>query len=106
MDDVYQNWTRYYLTSGGRIWGVSNQEKLDGEAQSRRELLGNDYSSAEEAALAKAKIEARTRTEKYAQKMLRFDDNGNPIIEFHYSLPAYDREALINDLRLLVGGVA
>ena len=102
MESSTREGYRYYITSAGRIWCVGDEEKLEGEAQTRRELLGNDFSSAEEAALAKAKQEARVRTEKYAQKTLRFDENNNPVIELRFILPSNDRNPLINDIRLLV----
>lgn len=100
------NYYRYYITSAGRIWGVGNEERLDGEAQMRRELMGNDFATPEEAAFAKAQLEAKVRTEKYAEKVLRLDADNNPVIEVRYHFPNNDREPLLNDLRMLVGNGA
>lgn len=49
------NWTNYFITSGGRIWGVSDEEKINGEAQERRNIMGNCFKTPEEACLVKAK---------------------------------------------------
>lgn len=91
---------KYYITSGGRIWGV-RPETEDTEAQARRNVMGNNFDSLEKAALAKARIEAWSRVRNYATKKLRYED-GKPVIEIYFGFPKDKSECLEGDLRILI----
>lgn len=92
----------YYITSGGRIWGVKDAKLLDEDAQKRREVLGNSFASPMEAALAKAKIEAWARLSPYANSRVYVSNNGVPIMMVEFVVPdSMSLEALKNDVELL-----
>lgn len=91
----------YYITSGGRIWGVKDAKLLDGSAQKRREVLGNSFASPMEAALVKAKIEAWARLSPYASSRV-YVSNGVPMMMVEFVVPdSMSLEALKNDVELL-----
>lgn len=93
---------KYHITSTGKIWGLKNEELLDGEAQRRRELIGNSFDTPEAAALAKAKQEARTRLAPYASRELRVINGELAIVEkFHFTKEECD--LLRGDVILLAG---
>lgn len=94
-----QNWQNYYITSAGRIWGVTDEEKLKGEAQERRNVLGNSFRTVEEACYAKSQIEAWARLKPYAKTRVIFR-NGNPVMEVEFYLPAGE-PAFKSDILLL-----
>lgn len=95
-----KKWLNFYITSGGRIWGIENEEKLNGEAQERRNVMGNSFTTAEEACYTKSQIEAWARLKKYAERRVVFR-NGNPIIELEFHLPTKEPETFNNDIMLL-----
>ena len=92
--------TNFYITSGGRIWGTK-PETEDTEAQTRRNVMGNNFESLEKAALAKARIEAWARVRNYVVKKLRYED-GKPVLEFHFDFPKNESDYLEGDLRVLI----
>ena len=91
---------KYYITSAGRIWGVK-PETEDTEAQTRRNVMGNNFDSLEKAALAKARIEAWARVRKYALRKMRYED-GKPVLEFYFDFPKNESSYLEGDLRILI----
>lgn len=95
-----KNWSNFYITSGGRIWGIADKDKLNGETQERRNVLGNSFNTAEEACYAKSQIEAWARLKKYA-KSRAFLRNGNPIIEIKFCLPTEKLSMFSSDIMLL-----
>lgn len=95
-----QNCVNYYITSGGRIWGVKDREKLEGEAQERRDVLGNNFKSAEAAALAKAQLEAWNRLKGYIRKRI-ITREGQPVLEFICNFPVDEYPQLSEDLSIL-----
>lgn len=92
--------SRFYITSGGRIWGVKPDTE-DTEAQNRRNVMGNNFDSLEKAALAKARIEAWSRVKNYAIKKLRYE-KGKPVLEFTFDFPKETAILLEGDLRVLI----
>ncbi len=100
VDKIPNGYLKYYITSTGKIWGIQNEECLDGDAQKRREMLGNSFNTPEEAALAKVKQEATTRLAPYARKELRIED-GDLTIVTKYHLGPKERELLEGDVILL-----
>ena len=92
--------SRFYITSGGRIWGL-RPETEDTEAQNRRNVMGNSFDSLEKAALAKARIEAWARVKDYAIKKRRYDE-GKPVLEFTFNFPKETARYLEGDLRVLI----
>ena len=95
-----KNWSNFYITSGGRIWGIANNEKLNGEAQERRNVMGNSFNTAEEACYTKSQIEAWARLKKYTERRVVFR-NGNPIIELEFHLPTEESGTFDSDIILL-----
>lgn len=94
------HWSNFYITSGGRIWGVVNEDKLKGEAQERRNVIGNSFSTVEEACYVKNQLEAWARLKKYVERRITFR-NGNPVLELEFHLPAKEGEIFNNDVMLL-----
>lgn len=100
LSTVSTNWLKYYITSGGKIWGVAREELLSGDAQQRRELIGNSFNTPEEAALAKAKLEASKRLTPYVEKRLQ-TVNGCPAIVSIFHLNRDEYKLLEGDIKLL-----
>ena len=94
------NCINYYITGSGRIWGVQKEELVNGEAQSRRNIIGNSFKTAKEASLAKAKLEAIHRLAPYAEKEYKIVD-GVPAITIKFFCNEDNKETVRNDVRLL-----
>ena len=90
----------YYITSAGRIWGTKSEDRLKGDAQERRNVLGNNFKTPEEAAMAKAQLEAWNRVKDYIRKKIVIRD-GQPVLEFICDFPANNYLKLSEDLSLL-----
>ena len=90
----------YYVTGAGRISYAKRKEILEGDAQKRRELMGNAFNSYEAAALAKVKLEATNRLKPYAEKEL-CAIKGVPTIITKYHIPKEKYDELMCDLNLL-----
>ena len=94
------DWLKYYLTQTGKIWGVRTEDLLSGDAQQRRELIGNSFDTYEEAALAKIKLEASHRLAPYAKKHLQIID-GSPAIVTKFHLTTEEYNLLKGDIVIL-----
>ena len=101
QEKIPQDCRFYYLTSGGRVWGVSKDELVEGDAQKRREMLGNNFETAEEACVAKAQLEAWARLKKYAHMSLT-NRGGRPVLEVMFDFSEDDATSM-SDLRLVAG---
>ena len=99
---IPDNQLGYYITGTGKIWWIAKEEVLSGDAQQRREQIGNSFRTPEEAALAKVKLEARNRLAPYAEKQLRIID-GCPAIVTKFHLDEKNYKQLRGDIRLLAG---
>ncbi len=98
--ELPRDWLKYYLTSTGKIWGVKRDELMEGDAQRRREMMGNSFNTPEEASLAKVKLEALHRLMPYMKNQLRII-NGDPAIVTRFSMPYQDYRLLQGDIALL-----
>lgn len=94
------NWLSYYLTGTGKIGGVKREELLEGDAQQRRELIGNSFNTPAEASLAKAKLEAFNRLKPYmiSEFKIVYD---TPTIVTKFNIPKQDYHYLQGDIALL-----
>lgn len=97
---IPRNCVNYFITSSGRIWGTKSEDCLEGEAQERRNVLGNNFKTPEEAAMAKAQLEAWNRVRNYIRKKIIIRD-GQPVLEFICDFPADNYLKLSEDLSLL-----
>lgn len=95
IENIPNDYLRYYITGGGRIAGLKNEDLLDGDAQRRRELLGNSFMSAEEASYAKCQMEAWARLKDHAICKLTVKD-GKPVIEIEFDFTTQDGELMID----------
>ncbi|MDO4746792.1 MAG: hypothetical protein Q4A70_00390 [Candidatus Saccharibacteria bacterium] len=97
---VPSNWLSYYLTGTGKIAGVKREELLEGDAQQRRELIGNSFSTPKEASHAKAKLEALNRLKPYTVREFKMDYN-TPTIITKFKIPDREYHLLQGDIALL-----
>lgn len=90
----------YFITSSGRIWGTKSEDRLKGDAQERRNVLGNNFKTPEEAAMAKAQLEAWNRVRNHIRKKIIIRD-GQPVLELICDFPTDNYSNLSEDLSLL-----
>lgn len=98
--ELPRDWIRYYITSTGKIWGVKKEELMEGDAQKRRELIGNSFNSPEEASLAKVRLEAFNRLLPHMSNQLKVE-NGAPTIVTRFHLTDEEYHLLQGDIALL-----
>lgn len=98
--EVPKDWLKYYITSTGKIAGVKKEEILEGDAQQRRELIGNSFNTPEEASLAKVKLEAFNRLRPYMVREFKMI-HGTPTIVTRFNIPNQDYHYLQGDIALL-----